>query len=443
MDIVFELKKIIIIVLLSLFSIYSIQSTVLAGTSSQSLCEHGKALFKSGQFETARKTLSEAVKVDPNNAEGHYFLGYTLDRINRQAQQGTEEQDSWEKTDQLSKEFETACAVSKGDHYTGEVFLLSPRDKIMSLWSDLAICYLRNKNEEMALKAFDEVKKRGGFDPVNYHYIHTMLQSCPKYALLFTGGDMDTYYPIYIQFVERFRTDVSILNLYLLKEPWFLKMITESHAWQSTPVQLPFTTSQIINIEESAKAVKLPLTIHLLQSACGNQQNDMVLKIESAITGKNRNRMQTQDYVITSVLQSNKDRPVCVAATIVRIPFGYAMQLNSKPWNPHDNLEQNGLVYILSFCDTDTAQWIDVNRKILEEALQNPILPNSPTINDYGIITQDYIGWCIKIASRMDLLGKQNEARNLIRLFVSSVGGVRFLSNETQRSYLLGIAGQH
>jgi len=63
------------------------------------------------------------------------------------------------------------------------------------------------------------------------------LRSCDENAILFTGGDNDTYPVWYVQEVEGFRTDVRVVNTMLLNSEWNIAQIRKK-AYDSDPLPL-------------------------------------------------------------------------------------------------------------------------------------------------------------------------------------------------------------
>ena len=58
-------------------------------------------------------------------------------------------------------------------------------------------------------------------------YAHNMLASLEPDAIIFTGGDNDTYPLWFVQNVERYRTDVRVIVLTLLNTTWYIKQLRD------------------------------------------------------------------------------------------------------------------------------------------------------------------------------------------------------------------------
>jgi Protein O-mannosyl-transferase TMEM260-like len=60
---------------------------------------------------------------------------------------------------------------------------------------------------------------------ISYEYAWNILAGLDENAIIFTNGDNDTFPIWYLQAVEKFRTDVTVVNLSLVNLPWYIKQL--------------------------------------------------------------------------------------------------------------------------------------------------------------------------------------------------------------------------
>ncbi len=89
----------------------------------------------------------------------------------------------------------------------------------------------------LAEQNWDDHDRSGRYHQIDF--AKNMLNSCAPNAILFTGGDNDTFPLWYLQEVEGFRTDVRVCNLSLLGTDWYIdQMKRKTYLSESLPIKL-------------------------------------------------------------------------------------------------------------------------------------------------------------------------------------------------------------
>ena len=123
---------------------------------------------------------------------------------------------------------------------------------------------------------------------IAYEYAWNILAGVDENAIIFTNGDNDTFPIWYLQAVEHFRKDVSVVNLSLVNLPWYIKQLrTLDH-----PVEMKRTDPQIDQLRHR--------------------------RMRDAETGE-ETILMIKDYVLHDIITTNHERagrPVFFAVTI-------------------------------------------------------------------------------------------------------------------------------
>lgn len=152
---------------------------------------------------------------------------------------------------------------------------------------------------------------------IAYEYAWNILAGLDENAVIFTNGDNDTFPIWYLQAVEHFRTDVTVVNLSLVNLPWYIKQLKHGE-------ELAMTRSDAEIDQLRHRLVQNPDT--------GEQQIIMI-----------------KDFVLHDIIVTNRkmqQRPVFFAVTIPReIMENYfpMLQMEGMAYRLTEHVSEDGL----------------------------------------------------------------------------------------------------
>ena len=174
-------------------------------------------------------------------------------------------------------------------------------------------------------------RDRGG-DLVAHDYARNILSSCEPDAILFTNGDNDTYPLWFLQYVEGFRRDVRVVNLSLLKTPWYVKQLRDLDPMLPIPM-----TDAFIDKEVVAKPWPRRFDIPLADSTIIVEADDIPLT-EFQVGSRRVNILESHTLMIWYLVERNNwQRPLYFAVTVPERNMG----------GLRSHLSMEGMVYRL------------------------------------------------------------------------------------------------
>lgn len=268
--------------------------------TSKTAIEDGRTEFKiqekseSPDFSKAKKLLTDRLKKFPNDAETRYFLGYIYDR-----ESYVYDHDAWminrDLSIKASEQFEKVNELEP--IYKGEIIILDPYSKISSIWGALAGSYMVKNKIDSATWAFQQGKKRGGFIEPILSYNRQLLKNCSKNSILFTSGDLYTLPMLYLQTIEKYRTDVTIIDTSLINTAWYIRYL-EKYKNLQIDLNKSDESAIIAEISDNEKVYMINPN-NKNEKIVWNQKNNYTVKGELVILNFLKKNLYLKDIYFT------------------------------------------------------------------------------------------------------------------------------------------------
>lgn len=286
----------------------------IAGCSSEkweSLRTKTEEALNQKNYSQALEYLNTAVSADPQNAEIHYYMGQTyrlmlfndgfyINNVNIPY------------AFKSSEQFRITTEISP--RYEGKKFVVDPYSKIQAIWGSVAMTYLYHNKPDSARWAFTHGKEEGGYYPSMLEYNKNIMASCDSNAILFTNGDNDTFPMWYLQLVENYRKDITVVNLSLLNVSWYIKQLKNSYPFGNNNLFMTLTDSEIDSLRPvrwHEKTVEIPAKMDPL-----NQNGKIEWTVQPTYEDK---AIRIQDLMIMEILKANNwNRPIYFSTTVYK-----------------------------------------------------------------------------------------------------------------------------
>jgi tetratricopeptide (TPR) repeat protein len=339
-------------------------------------------IFRLIDLKKSMEYTKSALNVKPDNPEANYYMGYIKDAEFYGNSPGDSiPLSSLSKVREISQYFENS--IKSKEKLTYEKLILSPYSKISSLYGCAAFAYMIKGDIDSAIFCFKEAKEKNAFTDVALEFARNLLSNCDTNTILITWGDMDTFPIYFLQLVDNYRRDVTVVNAGLLSTQWYIKLNLFSDIFNK--INSSFSESSIDSISAITPMEIEPQTYSLAVSSDDleryNVKDNLVkssLNFNWVVYGQKfgeSNYLTISDIVLLDIFKTNKwKRKIALSVT------GNANILYCYGWS--QNVKQKGLIYELSpdtYVNDEQVDYNFLRNKLFSESgwsfkeVRNPI----------------------------------------------------------------------
>jgi len=204
----------------------------------ETLKEQAIARFKAQDYPGALEYLHRALIETPDDADVYYYLGYFTHYLSYDSVplSGFGRQKSDEVLRYLQKAVELDPHYGNAYYFIGAEYGARARDEMQAGHAD------------GVAEQFRLGRQAGGYPDWLIEAGRNTLRSCDRDAILFVGGDADTNPVQYLQYVEGYRTDVTVITVALLDRPWFVALLKRGEDGVAGPAPISWSDKQITSM---------------------------------------------------------------------------------------------------------------------------------------------------------------------------------------------------
>lgn len=260
--------------------------------------------FKNGDFTKAIELLEQAKNENPNDSEIYYYLGYFSHYL----------------------AYDSRPLVEYDVNYSDKI--LQYLNKAIELNPDFGNAYyfigaeygaratkaLQNNEIENYKLAYKLAYEKGAFPAWLIEYGNNILKSCDKNAILFVGGDAE-FNPIqYLQIIENYRKDVTLIPIAFINRPWYVKKLKEGFGNILTKVPINFSNAQILDMHPykwDTLSIKISISEKMQKTLKLLPNKKMKWEIEPDLKSERRTYLSVDRAVLVNIIETNQwERPI-------------------------------------------------------------------------------------------------------------------------------------
>ncbi|MHB8854503.1 MAG: tetratricopeptide repeat protein [Ignavibacteriaceae bacterium] len=356
--------------------IFFILSTLLLPLYGQTtnLKEDAIKVAGQGNYTKAIELLEKAKTESPNDPEIYYYLGVFMHYLAYDSVPLVGYNSSY--PDKVLGNLEKAIKL-KPDY--GDAYYF-----IGAQYGGNALDAIQDQNAKEYKNSFKKAYDMGAFPAWLIEYDKNILKSCDANAILFIGGDSE-FDPIqYLQVIENYRKDVTVIPISLLESPWYVITLKKGFDDILKGVSISLSEEQIMDLHPykwDTLIVSIPLSRKSKDEFNLSGDEVMKWKLEPDIIFNGKPCLSSERAVLLNIIESNKwERPIY-----------FSLGINSSSLSGLDKYFQlSGMAFKLLPFETDKTNYKTDAAKIEEVLLNKENIKNFKDVDKHNMPRVSY-----------------------------------------------------
>lgn len=261
--------------------------------------------FENGNYSKAISLLKQAASENPNDAEIYYYLGYYTHYLcyDSRPLAGYSEKNSDEILEYLHEAIELNPEYGNAYYFIGAEYGSRFRNA------------MRRRDIKKMRKEIRTGREQGGYPNWLVEYARNMLRACEPNAILFTGGDAEVNPISYLQLIEDYRGNVTVIPVALLNRPPFAMILKDGLKDAIVSAPISWSKEQILDMHPykwKTNKIEIPISeSQLKRYNFPHQHNVMEWELEPDLSSDSRTFLSAGRALLADVIETNRwKRPI-------------------------------------------------------------------------------------------------------------------------------------
>ena len=326
-------------------------------------------VFKTGDYERAIGILEKAEIKGTEDPEVYYLLGYYSHYLAYDSRPLVEY--NTEYSNRVLRYFEKAIELNP--NYGNAYYFIGAE------YGARAIKSLQIGDFKSYISNYKKAYKKGAFPLWLIEYGKNILNSCDENAILIVGGDAE-FNPIqYLQLVEHYRRDITVVPYGFLNRPWYVEKLRTGVKDILRKAPIGLSEEQIFDMHPykwDKLTIGIPISEKLKKDFALSSKKTFEWRLEPNLNSGEKTYLSADKAVLANIIKTNKwERPIYFS-------LGSNLSFSS---GLKEYFQLDGLTYKLLPIRTEKTKYRMNTNKITDVLLDKNNIKNFDDVNKHNM----------------------------------------------------------